>query len=105
MMAWAIGLMLGLMVALPSAIPSGMLNQGDPFQLVVKLRTVARLASLTTAQRAQIANAIQHHRDAIRAAPTAQLQLAAATGLISDVAEILTPTQRAELAHTVNSGS
>ncbi len=104
-MAWAIGLMVGLMAAAPSATPSGMLFQGDPFQLVVKLRTVARLESLTTAQRAQITNAVQHHRNAIRTAPTDELQLAAATGLISNVAGILTPTQRAELARTVNSGS
>jgi Spy/CpxP family protein refolding chaperone len=105
MTAWGVGLMVGLMAAAPSATPSGMLYQGDPFQLVVKLRTVARLESLTTAQRAEITNAVQHHRNAIRTAPTEELQLAAATDLISDVAGILTPTQRAELARTVDSGS
>jgi Spy/CpxP family protein refolding chaperone len=105
MMALAIGLMVGSMAAAPSAIPSGMLYQGDVFQLVVKLRTVAQFASLTSAQRAQITIAVQHHRNAIRTAPTEELQLAAATGLISDVAGILTPAQRAELARTMSSGS
>jgi len=104
MMALAIGLMVGSM-AVTSATPSGMLYQSDVFQLVVKLRTVAQFASLTSAQRAQITKAVQHHRDAIRAAPTEELQLAAATGLISDVAGILTPAQRAELARTMNRGS
>ena len=105
MMALAIGLMVGAMAAGPSVIPSGMLHQGDVSQLVVKLRTVAQFASLTSAQRTKITNAIRHHRNAIRTAPTEELQLAAATGLISDVAGILTPAQRAELARTMNSGS
>jgi Spy/CpxP family protein refolding chaperone len=105
MMALTIGLMVGSMAATPSAIPSGMLFQGDVFQLVVKLRTVAQFASLTSAQRAQITNAVQRHRSAIRTAPTEELQLAAATGLISDVAGILTPAQRADLARTMHSGS
>ena len=105
MMALAIGLMFGAMAATPSATPSVMLHQGDVFQLVVTLRTVEQFASLSSAQRVQITNAVQHHRGAIRTAPTEELQLAAATGLISDVAGILTPAQRAELARTVNSGS
>ena len=104
-LALTIGLMVGALAVAPSATPSGMLYQGDVFQLVVKLRTVAQFASLTSAQRAQITNAVQHHRNAIRTAPTEELQLAAATGLISDVDGILTPAQRAELARTMNSGS
>jgi Spy/CpxP family protein refolding chaperone len=105
MLALAIGLMVGSMAATPSATPGGMLYQSDVFQLAVKLRTVAQFASLTSAQRAQITNAVQRHRNAIRTAPTEELQLTAATGLISDVAGILTPAQRAELARALNSGS
>ena len=105
MMALAIGLMVGSMAATPAATPGGLLYQSDVFQLAVKLRTVARFASLTSAQRAQITSVVERHRNAIRTAPTEELQLAAATGLISDVAGILTPAQRAELARTVNGGS
>ena len=105
MMALAIGLMVGSMAATPTATPGGMLYQSDVSQLAVKLRTVAQFASLTSAQQAQIASAVQRHRNAIRTAPTEELQLTAATGLISDVAGILTPAQRAELARALNSGS
>ena len=64
-----------------------------------------RLENLTAAQRVQITNAVQHHRNAIRTAPTEELQMAAATVLVSDVVEALTPTQRADVTRTVNVGS
>ena len=48
-MVWAIGLMVGFMASVPSATPDGGLYRGEPFQLVVKLQTIARLESLTAA--------------------------------------------------------
>ena len=68
--------MIGFMVPVPLATSDGGLSRGEPFQLVVKLQTIARLESLTTAQRVQITNAVQHHRNAIRTAPTEELQMA-----------------------------
>ena len=104
-MVWAIGLMIGFMASVPSATPDGGLSRSGPFQLVVKLRTITRLESLTAAQRVQITNSVQHHRNAVRTAPTEELQMAAATVLVSDVEEVLTPTQRAEVTRTVNAAS
>ena len=104
-MAWVIGLMIGSMASVPSAAPDGGLYRSEPFQLAVKLQTIVRLESLTGAQRVQIANAVQHHRDAIRTAPTEELQMAAATVLVSEVEEVLTPTLRTDVTRTVSVGS
>ncbi len=99
---WAIGLMIGFMASVPSATEDGGLYRRELFQLVVKLRTIVRLESLTAAQRVQIANAVQYHRNAIRTAPAEELQMAAATVLVSDVEKVLTPTQRADVTRTMN---